>query len=369
MMLQKHWENYYLELIRGTKSGSFANFLRGFLHLLSKIYQPCITCRNWLFDQGWFRCYHPPVPMVMSVGNLVCGGTGKTPVTLMLAQELGKEFQVAILLRGYRSRAEKLSTPVTLSKGKGPMHSAIFCGDESFLLSQNLPNVFVFVGKDRRTSSNMAAKAGAQLILLDDGMQHRKLARDVEVVVLDGKNPFGSGHLLPRGLLREGIESLSRSDLVIVNHAQDTKHLKQRIAQYTAAPIVSTRVEVSQILDLQNGTIPSLQNKKVGVFCGIGKPENFLDTVRDQGADIVNNYFLPDHEPFETDLLDKFAKKCRVLGAEYLVCTEKDKVKLEENISVSLPITWLKMQLHIVEGHEHWKVFIEQAKAKLARNT
>ena len=366
--MQRRLENYYFDLITGKRKGIIAHFLRFILYLLSLPFRFIVMCRNWVFDQGWVSRYYAPVPIVMSIGNIVVGGTGKTPVTLMLAQEFYDEFVVAILSRGYRSQAEKLSIPIVLSKGEGPMQSAHFCGDEPFLLAQNLPKAFVIVGKDRHKASDIAAREGAQLILLDDGMQHRRLARDFEVVVMDTTDLFGQGHYLPRGLLREGKHSLSRADLIILNHVddhQDFEEMKKLIAGYTKAIVVGTKMEVLQVETFRGEKIPTLKGKKVGIFCGIAHPEYFLDTVVKEGAIVVDSAFTSDHICPNAEALASFADNCRNLGAEFLLCTEKDKVKILDLQGLSLPLAYLKMRLRIISGETEWKGFVEKVKSNL----
>lgn len=365
-----HIETYFLDLIRGKKQGPFACLFRAILRIFSWFYGLFVGARNWAYDHGWARKYTPPVPVVISVGNIVAGGTGKTPVTLMLAQELHQVAPLAILSRGYRSKAENLSTPVTLSRGQGPLHPASYCGDEPYMLSMNVPKALVFVGKDRYKASNMAAKAGALLILLDDGMQHRSLSRDFEVVVIDALDPFGLGYFLPRGLLREGLGALSRADLIVLNHVKDHQHyqaLCQKIGCYTCAPVVATKTEVAEIYDLKDQPHKQpLSGIKVGIFCGIAHPDYFAKTVRTQEAEIVGEYFIADHKEFDLEDLNRFAQKCKENGAEYLVCTEKDRVKLAEAVELSLPILWIRMRLGIVEGKSAWDAFIGRAKANLS---
>lgn len=365
-----HIETYFLDLIRGKKHGFIPNFFRAILHIFSWIYGFFATLRNWAYDHGWVRKYTPPVPVIISVGNIVAGGTGKTPVTLMLAQELHQIAPLAILSRGYRSKAESLSMPVTLSRGQGPLHPASYCGDEPYMLSMNVPKAMVIVGKDRYQASNMAAKAGALLILLDDGMQHRGLSRDFEVVVIDALDPFGLGYFLPRGLLREGLGALSRADLVVLNHVKDHQHYHtvcQKIGCYTSAPVVATKTEVSKIFDLKECAVQEgLQGKKVGVFCGIAHPEYFQKTILAEGAEIVGDYFIADHKEFDLEELERFAQESKAKGAECLVCTEKDRVKLAESVELSLPILWIRMKLGIVEGKSAWDAFVSRAKADLS---
>lgn len=364
----RYLESYFLEVIKGKKRGCWASSLRGCLHVLSWPFQFIVACRNWIFDRGWVCRYYPPVPVVISVGNIVVGGTGKTPVTLMIAHEFYQDFSLAVLSRGYRSPAEKLPEPIMLSKGNGPMQSAALCGDESFLLSQNLPKAFVIVGRDRHKASNMAAKAGAHLILLDDGMQHRRLARDFEVIVMDAGDPFGQGYFLPRGLLREGVKSLSRADLIIINHITDSEAflaMKTQVQRHSDALVIGTRMDVEDILDFEGKTISTLQGIKVGIFCGIAHPEYFHDTVSQQGAEIVSSLYTADHVSFDPGMLITFAKECREKGAEMILCTEKDRVKLVDIKGVTLPVVWMKMRLKVIEGNSEWRAFIDRAKSIL----
>ena len=368
----KKLEVYFVQLVQGKKKGPLAYFLKIILRIFSWIYQFIVSVRNWAFDKGCFKLYHAPVPLVISVGNIVVGGTGKTPVTLMLAEEFYKEFVIAILSRGYRSKAEHLRKPVTLSNGKGPLHKASYCGDEPYLISQNLPKAFVFVGKNRHEASNMAARAGAQLILLDDGMQHRHLARDLEVVVMDALDPFGQGFFLPRGFLRESISSLARADLIILNHLDDKSlyhEFKHKIIKYSKAPLIGTTTILDNIYDIEGNVISSIHQKKVSIFCGIAHPEYFQKTIINAGAEIVAFEFISDHMTFGNDELISFINKSLALGAEYVICTEKDFVKLDKNYLKDQPIAWLKMRLSIVEGESAWKKFIEKAKRDLKRRS
>lgn len=369
--MRRHIENYFLDVITGKQKGILAFLLKLLLWVLSWPYKAYVMGRNWAFDKGWLCRYYPPVPVVISIGNIVVGGTGKTPVTLLIAQEFYDEFPLAVLSRGYRSQAEKLAVPVVLSKGEGPLQSAAFCGDEPFLIAQNLPKAFVIVGKNRHKASDMAARAGAQLVLLDDGMQHRGLARDFDVVVMDTSDPFGQGYFLPRGLLREGASSLKRAGLIILNHAADTNkflEMKEQLARYSKALVVGTQMEVVQIEHFDGKPVETLQNRKVGIFCGIAHPEYFERTVLQQGAQIVASAFAADHKCLEPEAFGAFARHCKENGAEMLLCTEKDKVKIENARDIVLPIAWVKMRLALVQGHGEWRTFIERVKSDLKRS-
>lgn len=366
--MQRRLETYFLNVMNGKQKGVTAGLLRFILMLMSWPFRFFVAGRNLVFDRGWISSYFSPVPVVISIGNIVVGGTGKTPVTLMFAKEFYDEFFIGILSRGYRSLAEKLPIPVVLSKGEGPMQSASFCGDEPFLISQNLPKAFVVVGRNRHKASDIASRAGVQLILLDDGMQHRRLARDFEVVVMDTIDLFGQGYYLPRGFLREGAHSLSRADLIILNHVEDRDTfdgIKKQVSKYTKATIVATRMEVVSLETIFGEVVQSIQGKKVGVFCGIAHPEYFQQTVLRQGGEIVASAFTSDHLILDFSTLKTFAVQCKEMGAEMLLCTEKDKVKIDKAAEFSLPIVWLKMRLKLVEGDREWTEFISRVKTDL----
>jgi tetraacyldisaccharide 4'-kinase len=356
--------------VRGKAKGLLPSLLRPLLLFISWLYAGIIYIRNKAYDKGWMRKYSPPVPLVISIGNIVAGGTGKTPVTLMLAQEFYTNTQIAILSRGYRSEAEKLTNPVWISKGNGPTLPASYCGDEPYLLAKNLPKAYVFVGCNRHKASNMAAKAGAHVILLDDGMQHRALARDLEVVVIDALDPFGLGHYLPRGLLRDSLDSLSRADLIVINHAVDESRFKsvgELLERYTKSPRVGVKMEVDQVLDFNDQAQADLKNKRVGLFCGIAHPDYFRNTLKGCGATVVDEFIVPDHMPFDHMRLEEFALRCKGNNAEMLVCTEKDRVKFGAALDLILPVVWLKMRLSVVYGKESWKQFTDKALADLNR--
>lgn len=363
-------ELYLVEIIKGKRKGPLASFIKFLLRLLSWLYRIVVGMRNWAFDKGLFKRYHPPVPLVISIGNIVAGGSGKTPVTLLVALEFVKEFQVAVLSRGYRSQVEKDPSPTILSQGKGPLFSAAYCGDEPYLIAEKIPEAIVIVGRNRHKGSNLAARAGANMILLDDGMQHRHLARDLDVVVMDVENPFGHGHFLPRGFLRENVKSISRANMVILNHVENLdqfEQVKALVSKYTTAPIVGTKMQVEALVGFGGPLDLSLFGKKIGVFCGIAQPDKFKETLESLGAEIVDSYVVSDHKPFDQEKLRSFALELEKEGAEFLVCTEKDKVKLPSNFKCALPIVWLQMKLVIVAGQSEWNLFIKKAKADIIR--
>jgi tetraacyldisaccharide 4'-kinase len=361
-------ERYIVDVMKGKRTGFFSSFLRGCLWLLSLPYRIAVKINNWAFDKDWLRQYHPPIPVVVSVGNIVVGGTGKTPVTLLLAKEFYDDAVVGILSRGYRSPAENLPSPVTLSSGKGPLHSAAYCGDEPYLMAENLPKAYIYVGKDRQKTAILAAKAGVEIAILDDGMQHRRIGRDYEIVVMDVEDPLGQNFHLPRGFLREDPKALSRADLVILNHVIEKakfEECKKLVEKYTHAPIIGTELVLEKCFDLQKNEISGLKDKKGVIFCGIGQPDRFIHTVKKCGVNVIGQELFKDHAPFYSEQIIQLANKYKSQGADMLICTEKDKVKIPEIPGLSLPIVWLKMQLKVVENEEDWKKFVNKLRVDL----
>jgi len=360
-------ELYVVEVIKGWRRGMIPCIVRGGLLAMSWVYRCVVAMRNKAFDRGWCRCYHSAVPVV-SIGNIVAGGTGKTPAVLMFAKEFLMDHNIAILSRAYRSFAEKQSYPVLVGQC-----SCNICGDEPYLISKNFPQASVFAGRDRVRASKMAEKQGAQLIILDDGMQYRRLARDFEVIVIDGHDPFGKEKFLPAGFLREEKKALSRADFIIVNGSiapQRFEVLKETLRKYTKAPVVAAQMEVTKIWKHDGGEVKSLQGKKVGMFCGIAHPEKFQKTLEDLGADVVAQYFVADHVPIQESALKQFAYSCQQKGAQALVCTEKDKVKYNNFVNQPLPVIWIQAKLSICGDRDEylWKAFLKQVKEKVSQN-
>lgn len=366
--MKKKLELYLKDIIRGRKKGFLPLLIKAILLPLSWLYGLGVYFRNCLYEKGWMRRYVPPVPLVISVGNIVAGGTGKTPVTLFLAKAFYDRFTIAILSRGYRSKIEKLEAPVILCEGKGPVLPASYCGDEPYLFAQRMPGSIVIVGGDRKMASVLAAKAGAQVILLDDAMQHRRLVRDFDVVVIDVGDPFGQGYFLPRGFLREGKYSLIRADIIILNHIQDIEqfeNVKSLLRPYCHAPVIGVKGYLAALRDLKGREIVLTENKDVGMFCAIAHPEYFRRTLEQEGFTVSSEHCLADHDIFQKQDLEKFAQACLKKGIKWLICTEKDRVKLEDNLNLPLPVLWVQLELRIVAGEEEWLEFLKRAEAKI----
>lgn len=278
---------------------------------------------------------------VVSVGNLDMGGTGKTSLVEMLAARL-KSRRCAVLLRGYRGAASH--GPVVVSDGSGTAGGWEAGGDEASLLAGNLPGVAILAGKDRRLSGRLAVeKYGAEVIILDDGMQYWQLHRDADIVLVDARTGFGNGRLMPAGILREPVTGLRRAAAVVITHADEVPRdclelLQKKVARLARGPVFTAayspcQVELpgGQVLDIQ-----SIRGQKVGAFCGIGTPESFESTLQKAGARVVFCRFFPDHHPFTQDELDEVYQDSRQVGAELLLTTQKDSIRMS---TLKLPET------------------------------
>jgi tetraacyldisaccharide 4'-kinase len=350
-------EQSLLQLIRGEKK---APLIMGGLAGLSGIYRSLVAARNWAYDQEIFSSIKLPVP-VISVGNIAVGGTGKTPLVHLLAKRLQEHSRLAILTRGFRSQFEKTKKIVCISQGNGPLFSSLECGDEPYLLAQKT-KATIWVGIDRASSGRQAVLQGVNCLLLDDGMQHRKLHRDYEIVVIDGNDPFAQGRFLPWGLLRDSPKRLKAASLIVITHLRDEEHyqhLQKCLAPWTSAPLVGVKISISN----KETFFP----RKVGLFCGIGQPARFLQTARDLNQEIVNTFFVGDHQALQKDKLHAFAERCRERGAEALLCTEKDFVKLPPMEHAGLPIIPVAIELKVAAGLEHWEYLIKHILDRVVR--
>jgi tetraacyldisaccharide 4'-kinase len=257
---------------------------------------------------------------VVSVGNLTVGGSGKTPLVILLA----KTFQarrVAILSRGYGAQPGMLS-------------------DEMQVIARHAPKAKLYQGADRVQLAQQAVAEGAELILLDDGFQHVRLQRDFDRVVVQAQD--WKDRCLPSGSLREPVSALHRA---------------HSLFSYEPVPVPSILLQ-TQVISQE-----SYRGEKVGLFCGLGRPEKFRATVQELGAEIVAEWFLGDHEPASPRKLAQFASFCQSLGAKYLLCTEKDFVKLP-SIN-TLPIHCICIEVVVSEGVKLWQKLIAEIEQKL----
>lgn len=269
---------------------------------------------------------HASIPVV-SVGNLTVGGTGKTPLVGWIAERYQQAgLTPAIVSRGYGGRAG--AGPIVVSQGEQPLIGAEVAGDEPFLLATRLPGVRVVVGSARLAGVERAAALGARVAILDDGFQHQQLARELDIVLIDGSQPFGNGYLLPAGPLREPPESLSRAGIVIVTRSPKgvAPELERRLRRHAPdALLMSADHRTVGTFDAQGRSVP--MPERLLAFCGIGNPERFRRDLESGGTQLVE--FLPyrDHHRFTLPELASLARRAERANAR-LVTTEKDLARI-----------------------------------------
>jgi len=284
---------------------------------------------------------------VISVGNLVVGGAGKTPVALELAERLlrrGK--QPALLSRGYGRRSR---LPVEVSEHM----PASLTGDEPLMIKRRCPRLRVLVGPRRAMLASQAVARGADVLLLDDGLQHHQLERDLDVVVMDASNPFGNGRLLPRGPLREPLDSLRRVRRGLL---WLTRCDLPRAPELPRLPIAGPVESAFAARDAQ-----PLAGKAAFLFAGLARPDSFEALVRSHDVRVVGTRWFSDHHAYSPRDLEQLRHAARSSGAELLLTTEKDSVRLAaHDLTGAPPIASLPVDLRIVGGEAALEVALDE---------
>jgi tetraacyldisaccharide 4'-kinase len=331
----------YLRLIRGQPSGLMSRIARGGLSAATFLYGPAVAARNCGFDRGWLRTHRAPVPVV-SVGNLTLGGTGKTPMVEWIARWFRERgARVAILSRGYGQ--------------SGGMN------DEGRALEENLPDVPHLQGADRVALAQAAVlELETEVIVLDDGFQHRRLARDLDVVMLDALEPFGLSHLCPRGLLREPVRSLRRAGVVVISRSdlvsdRDRTAIRAE-AERRAGPQkwIEARHAPLDLVDSlgQSTSLDELKGKSVAAFCGIGNPEGFRRTLSALCTELIDFRVFADHHSYTALDVGSLEHWVAGSGANLVLTTQKDSVKLRAASLGPAPLRALRIGLEITAGRE-----------------
>ena len=267
---------------------------------------------------------------VISVGNLTTGGTGKTPMVMWIAERLDEEGKhVAILTRGYRGETSAPnSAPHETAHGGDETTS-----DEVQLMKARLGNRAAFgVGPDRFARGQELARRGVDWFVLDDGFQHLQLARDVDIVLIDATNPFGGGHLLPAGRLRESKSALGRSDVIVITRSTHSPAVEAAVRRETNAPIFYSRTSLDSVVAQRRPhlTAEDARQQKLFAFCGIGNPGAFIADLRDWGFHIAGHKFYPDHHRYSAADLRAIEEEARTHGTKGMICTEKDRFNWTE---------------------------------------
>ncbi len=366
-------ENYLLTVQRG-RNGLLPSMLRTAASLLAPVY--CAGLETYLFPYkiGLRRRTVLPAP-VISIGNLTVGGTGKTPLTISLCRMLqSKGIHPAVLNRGYGGGHERDS--VIVSDEQSVQLGAQEAGDEAYLLAKNLPGAPVIAGKDRRITGALAiGRFQPDLLILDDGLQFWQLHRDLDIVLLNACDPFDNGWTFPRGLLREPPSHLRRANIILLTHALriDKKHRDELIQQLRklapGRPILSADMAPDGLRSLIDGKLlPNhwLQGKRIVALSAIGQPAIFETMLGEMGANVADQFRLRDHASLTIEGWDQVDDHAKKTGAEAIVMTEKDAVKLPAGWKSDMPKLILQVRMQ-VEGEQELLHLVQEAMEKSGR--
>jgi len=334
-----------------------AKFFRFFSWPLSLVYRSIASVRNSRFDSGRSDCYQAPIP-VFSVGNLTTGGTGKTPLVRWICRNIRDRWgkRVGLLSRGYQ-------------KGESGFN------DEALELEWSLPDVPHLQDPDRCAMSKIAVEEfESECLVLDDAFQHRKMGRNLDILVIDATNPFGFGYCLPRGLLREPVTGVRRAHAVVITRCDQVsskavQQIEAKIRQMGGEELVIAKAvhQPVGLIDSKGRRLPltELQGKKVLGFCGIGNPKSFFSAVESCGASWIDTKVFPDHHLYQKSDIEGLAKwgedwqeewdptqgkdDCQVFG---ILTTLKDLVKVAVPRLGMTPLWAVEIQLRFLEGEQ-----------------
>lgn len=373
-------EEWGTEVIFGRARGFRATVMRMVLRMLSWGFRAIVSTRLYLFrkrvlDQQLLGT------LVISVGNITVGGTGKTPVVELLSKTLrDRGRKVAILTRGYKSHdleTEQLwfdpqgrrldDLPKIASDGRTRYLNPHYAGDEPFMLAKNLDDVAVLVDRNRIKSGMFAIEQlDRDTLILDDGMQYLRLGHEIDIVLVDCGAPFGTGAMLPRGTMREPRKSLARASYILLTKSggkpQDELIAKIRKYNRVADIIVSDHRPqyIENVFTGERLPLTTIKDKWVACLSGIARPESFENSVRELGGRVEICRRFPDHHWFERDELDQFYDRCGERAMEMIITTEKDAVRLFKPDQIEVPVYFLRIEVEILEGKDLWDACIER---------
>jgi tetraacyldisaccharide 4'-kinase len=333
----------FREIVSGRRRGVTGAAWRGALRLAEAPYAAAVAWRNRRYDRGRSEVRRVAVPVV-SVGNITMGGVGKTPLVEWLARWFRERgVRVTLISRGYGAEAGSRN-------------------DEALELEQKLPDVPHVQNPDRVEAAELAIEEfQCQLILLDDAFQHRRIHRDLDIVVIDALEPFGFDHVFPRGMLREPLSGLRRADVIALSRAdlistEERFAIQARVDRYALNAVrVEMRHAPRMLLaaDGREAPLETLAGAEVAAFCGIGNPQGFRSTLESCGCRITELREFPDHHAYTREDVESLtAWAAAHSSAAMVVCTHKDLVKIGETQLGPLPLWALTIGIEILGGQE-----------------
>lgn len=329
-------------------------FAKILLYPFSLLYGLIIILRNLFFDIGFFKTHKVKVP-VISVGNLTAGGTGKTPIVEFFTDYLLRQNKkVAVVSRGYKRNTKGT---LVVSDGKLLVQNASECGDEPYQIALKYPNATVIVDEDKYRSAKLAAeKYGCDIILVDDGFQHRKLHRDLDIVVVDVTHPPFEENLLPAGLRREPLSALKRADAIIFSRWNE--EIKFDYDVFASVPLnAKVKFRPSRLISFETGETHQLDSavgKKCTAFCGLGNPDSFTQTLKELGLEAITNREFPDHYSYKITDINLIKREFTVNKSDLIITSEKDAMRLlrYKNELRDLPVFYIEIVTQFIEGEK-----------------
>ncbi len=370
------FEQFAIDVILERRYGKRAALLRWLLYALSWLFRGGVQTRLWLYRQRFLR-EHSPACLVISIGNLTVGGTGKTPVVEKFARTLqDRGRSVAILSRGYKSKKPPLfrrlqrkwlgmerRKPRIVHDGSRMLLDSRFAGDEPFMLAKSLGDIIVLVDKDRvRAALYAIRELKCDTLILDDGMQYLTLKHRLEICLIDAQAPFGNEYLLPRGTLREPPANLRRANYIFITKspAAGNAALIERLRLFNrTAEILETTHQPLYLQNLYDATdrrpLGFLAEKYIAAISGIARPESFEEKLTALGAKLEITKRFEDHHRFTDEELREFANRCARRDLDCIVTTEKDSVRFPTQFEgLDVPVYYLRVEIEILTGHESW---------------
>ena len=355
-------------LVSEQRTGVVAGILRSCLRSASLGYSAIIGVRNSLYSAGGLKTHFAAVP-VISVGNITAGGTGKTPLVIWVCRQIISDqisgSDCAILTRGYK--ASQGRTRDTRYEIRDTFR------DEPAMLAESCPGVAVVVNPDRVDGAAEAVrKFGAKLLIMDDGFQHRRLGRDLDIVAIDAMQPFGYGRILPAGLLREPVSSLTRAHAVVITRCdqvgeEQLARLEQKLRSVNPALVIARSIHAplcAKTTDNRQIGLEELKSRKVFAFCGIGNPEGFFGTIRGLGGELVGSKVYDDHYHYTQDDMAEIYALAESSKADFVLTTQKDWTKTAHTDSAGqVLLAYLAVELKFTAGKDKLKQLIEDTLA------
>lgn len=370
-------QTYLYKLVHNKESrGVFTKLFLGILYGFSLIYRGLVNFQLYLYDTGIAKRIKLDC-IVISIGNITVGGTGKTPTAKLLARYIANlGYKVAILNRGYRGKWK--GEVGIVSNGKSVLMNADEAGDEAYLLACSLPDIPVLIGTDRTVTGQYAIdNFNVDVVILDDGYQHWQLDRDINIVLVDSINMFGNGYMLPRGTLREPLSHLNRADVCLLTKVDQStpevcEEIKNTLRKYNEKALVveSTHrplgfIEINNLFSNEaNKLLPlkMLHGRKIMAMSAIGNPASFEQTLSDIGVDIVESLRFPDHHDYMEEELVDVMKQAMELGVEAIIVTDKDAVKFPAKLlkeKLAIPVYVISIEVSFINNSPSLFNFIE----------